>query len=106
MTLPLSGSDGMAPELCITLGAAEFDGLHEFMRTCNNKREYRKSVALVMRADGWSVADVAERLSVTEKTVCGRTAAYCAHGIGGLKRRKREKWAAPDWIFTLEAWRL
>jgi len=60
------------------------------MRSCNDKREYRKAVALVMRVDGWNVADVAERLGVTEKTVCVWTAVYRTHGIARLKRRKGE----------------
>lgn len=37
MMFSFPGRDWMAQEHSITLSAAELDGLHEFMRACNDK---------------------------------------------------------------------
>ncbi len=81
----------MPPEPGITLSSERVNVLTSFMKECHAKCEYRRASAIVMRAGGSSIRDVAAIHGISEKTVSAWTASYMRKGIAGLKNRKRKR---------------
>jgi len=78
----------MRRALPLVISEAEEEGLRKLMAE-GDKGEYRRSLAIILRAKGTPNKDVAGTIGVSKRSVERWVKAYRAHGIEGLRGRKR-----------------
>jgi transposase len=62
--------------------------LKAFMRNTNNKKEYRRLLAILKKAEGRTFEDIANEHGVSSRSVQRWVAAYIQNGIDGVKMKK------------------
>jgi transposase len=62
--------------------------LKAFMRNTNNKKEYRRLLAILQKAEGRTFEDIANEHGVSSRSVQRWIAAYIQSGIDGVKIKK------------------
>jgi len=62
--------------------------LKAFMRNTNNKKEYRRLLAILQKAEGRTFEDIANEHGVSSRSVQRWVAAYIQSGIDGVKIKK------------------
>lgn len=70
----------------LVLSEGEEDGLRRLMAD-GDKGEYRRCLAILLKAEGTSSQAIANTLGVTKRSVERWVKEYRAHGIAGLRRR-------------------
>lgn len=78
----------MRPVIPLVISEDEEKGLRRVMAE-GGKEEYRRCLAVLLRARGVHPKDVAEMLGVTRRSLERWVKAYKAHGVAGLRSRKR-----------------
>ena len=58
------------------------------MRNTNNKKEYRRLLAILQKAEGRTYEDIANEHGVSSRSVQRWVAAYIQSGIDGVKMKK------------------
>ena len=58
------------------------------MRNTNNKKEYRRLLAILQKVEGRSYVDIANEHGVSSRSVQRRVAAYIKKGIDGVRMKK------------------
>ena len=62
--------------------------LKSFMRNTNNKKEYRRLLAILQKVEGRSYVDIANEHGVSSRSVQRWIAAYIKKGIDGVRMKK------------------
>jgi transposase len=62
--------------------------LKAFMRNTNNKKEYRRLLAMLQKAEGRTFEDIANEHGVSSRSVQRWVVAYIQSGIDGVKMKK------------------
>ena len=62
--------------------------LKSFMRNTNNKKEYRRLLAILQKVEGRSYVDIANEHGVSSRSVQRWVAAYIKKGIDGVRMKK------------------
>ncbi|HLQ35950.1 MAG TPA: helix-turn-helix domain-containing protein, partial [Chloroflexota bacterium] len=68
----------------VSLNAEEHGALTAAQRQRRSVRHWRRYQAVVLRAEGMAVKQVAQSLGCTETSVSNWTAAYRRHGVDGV----------------------
>ena len=72
----------------IKLTIVQKNKLKAFMRNTNNKKEYRRLLAILQKAEGRAFEDIANEHGVSSRSVQRWVAAYIQSGIDGVKIKK------------------
>ena len=62
--------------------------LKAFTRNTNNKKEYRRLLAILQKAEGRTFEDISNEHGVSTRSVQRWIAAYIQSGIDGVKMKK------------------
>ena len=62
--------------------------LKSFLRNTNNKKEYRRLLAILQKVEGRSYEDIAKEHGVSSRSVQRWVAAYIKEGIDGVRMKK------------------
>ena len=62
------------------------------MRNTNNKKEYRRLLAILQKAESRAFEDIANEHGVSSRSVQRWIAAYIQSGIDGVKIKKTESY--------------
>ena len=73
-------------KLKLTIG--QRNKLKSFMRNTNNKKEYRRLLAILQKAEGRTFEDIANEHGVSSRSVQRWVAAYIQNGVDGIKMKK------------------
>ena len=73
-------------KLKLTIG--QRNKLKSFMKNTGNKKEYRRLLAILQKAEGRTFEDIANEHGVSSRSVQRWVAAYIQSGIDGIKMKK------------------
>ena len=73
----------------LVLSDAESAALKKFLSNARDSGEYRRGVALMLKAEGYSFKDISSRLGVGHRSVCRWVKGYKLRGLDSLRTKPR-----------------